>query len=721
MARRAAVAIDNNFKGGLNTEATGLNFPEDACTETFNCVHDEKGRVKRRKGFDYEANYSTYAVNRSESVVSGYTWSNVAGDGSYTLRVIQVGSTLYFYQVAETGALSNNRLATTVDLTTFKSGTNVHPEYNECQFTSGAGYLIVVHPQLEPFYCTFDTATEVITATEITVEIRDFEGLDDGYGVTDRPTVSVAGTTAAHKYNLYNQGWYFDSAAALTAWDTAFTTLPSHADVWWMFKDSSDAFSTSTVANVYMGNAPAPTGHYILEVVNQDRTTASGIAAITAVTTGTARYSAVSFIQGRVFFAGLNYTGYSDSIYFSPIIERPEQFGQCYQINDPTSEELSDLLPSDGGVIKIKGIENVVKIIPLANMIMVFATNGIWAITGSQGIGFAANDYTVNKISSISSLKANSFIDVDGFPYWWTMEGIYRLLPAQSGSDLQFDVASLSDDTIRTFYLDIPVSSRRTARGAYNPITKTAQWVYNSVGSATTEEDYEYDAILTYNFLTGGFYPWTINTDDVKIHDVFIVKGEGGVQDLESVTYESTPGAATTDAFELMDETGDVVTTFATSRFLIAPKFLYTVSSGDTVTAALTFAEEYKVTYLDWETFDAVGVDYDTTFTVGYKLHSETQRHFQANYVFVFLEAENNSSCTIQGLWEFNNSATSNRWSAAQQVYNTNAHQAYQDVRFRRLKIRGKGRALQLKFASATGTPFTIIGWSLYETQNAGI
>jgi hypothetical protein len=717
MARRAAVAIDNNFKGGLNTEATGLNFPENACTETFNCVHDEKGRAKRRKGFDYEAGYSTLTVDRQDKVVNGYTWDNVAGDGSYTLRVIQVGSTLYFYQVLDSGAISANRLSTTVDLTTFNSGVSVDPSINECQFASGSGYLIVVHPELEPFYCSFNTETEVITATEITVEIRDFEGLDDGYGITDRPTVSVAGTTAAHKYNLYNQGWYFNSAAALTAWDTAFTTLPSHADIWWLFKNASDEFDTSTVANVYTGNAPAPTGHYILDLFNQDRQTASGVSTISAVTTGTARFSTVSFIQGRVFYAGLNYTGYSANIYFSPVIEKTDQFGKCYQVNDPTSEENSDLYPTDGGVITIKGIESVIKIVPLVNMILVFATNGIWAITGSQGIGFAANDYTVNKISSISSVKAASFVDVDGFPFWWNMEGIYRLLPAQSGSDLQFEVSSLSDDTIRSFYLDIPVSSRTAARGAYNPLTKTAQWVYRSEDVGTVDDAYEFDRILTYNFLTPGFYPWTIDTTNVMIHDVYVAKGQGGTQALESVTYGTVEGVD--EGFELMDETGDVVTTFATTRFLIAPKFIYTVSSGDPGSAALTFAEEYKATYLDWETYDSTGVDYDSTFTVGYKLHSETQRYFQANYVFVFLETETSSSATVRGLWEFTNSASSNRWSAAQQVYNPGL--TYRDVNFRRLKIRGKGRALQLKFDSATGCPFTIIGWSIFETQNAGL
>jgi hypothetical protein len=723
MARRVSVSVENNFRGALNTEATGLNFPENACTETINCVHDEKGRTKRRFGFNFEAGYDTNTVEKTDKVITGYTWQNVAGDGSLSLRVQQVGATLYFYHIAQAGALSDNLLATTVSLTTFKTAVDVDPALNECLYASAAGFLLVTHPQCEPFYVSFDAETLTATATQITVEIRDQEGVDDSLDINERPTATVAGLTAAHKYNLFNQGWHFNSNAALTAWDTAFTTMPSNSDVWWLFKNSNNEFDTTQVANTDTGNAPAPRGHYILNVHDQDRTTASGIANITTVTTGTSRVAVCAFHAGRAFYAGLASQGYSSKIYFSQIIENPDQFGRCYQANDPTSEDLSDLLPTDGGYLTIYGVESVVAMIPLSNSLLVFATNGIWAILGSDGIGFTATDFTVTKLSSVSAINAYSFVDIEGFPMWWNLNGIYALVPGGT-SNLQFDVKSVTDDVIKSYMDDIPIRSKAFVRGVYNPLTKLVRWIFRSTEATSVDEDYTFDSVLTYSFLTQGFFPWTITTGNVEVHDIFILEGLGGIQSFDTVVeLGEGPGDTWTraDDIEIQDSTGDVVTVFSISSFLIEPTFKYFCSydTGDGLNSEVTFAEEYSASYLDWLYFDDIGQDYDSTFTVGYKLHSDTQRFFQSNYVFVFLEQEEQASCTVRGLWEWTTSESSERWSNAQQIYNSAL--LYRSVNFRRLKIRGKGRALQLKFDSETGKPFTIIGWSLFETQNASI
>src|SRR5690606_10019445 len=99
----------------------------------------------------------------------------------------------------------------------------------------------------------------------ITVKIRDFAGLDDGLDIDERPPVNLIGITKEHEYNLYNQGWQFNSIAALTAWDTARADLPSNADVWWYYKDTDDAFDTDTIANRDPGLTPAPRGHFIVD------------------------------------------------------------------------------------------------------------------------------------------------------------------------------------------------------------------------------------------------------------------------------------------------------------------------------------------------------------------------------------------------------------------------------------------------------------------------
>jgi hypothetical protein len=730
VARRIATSVENNFKGGLITEITGLNFPENACTETFDCVHDEKGRTTRRPGFEFEENYETVELPEDTGVVSGFTWNNVTGSGAVSLRVQQIGSTLYFYNITSDASLSDSVIADTVNLQTYASGPDVDTSLNECQFAAGNGYLIVTHPQAEPLYVVYDVETEVITETVIDMQIRDLAGVDDALGIEDRPTATVGSLTAEHKYNLFNQGWYFDSNAALTAWDTAESTMPSNADVWWQFKNASDAFDATTIPNVFSAGTPAPKGHYLLNLFEQDRSTVSGIATLDVVDTGDARFSTCAFMGGRVFYAGLAAAGFSSTVYFTQIIEDVSQLGTLHQKYDPTSETISDLIPSDGGTIPIFGLESVVRLVSLVNVLLVFATNGIWAITGSEGLGFTANDFTITKISSIGSVSAPSFVDVDGFPYWWNLDGIYKLVPggnegrqnattAQTGG---FEVVSLTNFTIRSFYNEIPMGSKARARGAYNPLDKIVRWLYRDTDSTGPTDDYNFDRLLNYNLLTEAFYPWRIPEHDVQIHDVFLTRGEGGIQAREEVL-ESHEGQ---DDFEftIWDEDGDPVTVFALDRFVIEPRFKFLCSypnADNPSNREYTFAEARNGgsdNWLDWVGYDG-GTVYDSTFTSGYKIHGETIRYFQSNYAFVFLDQEEGASALMRGLWEWTTDASTKRWSTPQQVYNE--ARTNRAVNYRRLKVRGKGKALQLKFNSVSGRPFTLIGWSIFETSNASI
>src|SRR5882672_118449 len=137
MPRSHGVSVQNKFIKGLITEATALNFPEDACTETFNCVFDHLGRVTRRLGIDLEGGKSTQSVDRAGSVAVTYLWRNVGGDGDIQFVVVQNGNKVYFYRVLSSAALSAGLHANTVTLTTFSSVAASTVQTQECQFAAG--------------------------------------------------------------------------------------------------------------------------------------------------------------------------------------------------------------------------------------------------------------------------------------------------------------------------------------------------------------------------------------------------------------------------------------------------------------------------------------------------------------------------------------------------------------------------------------------------------
>jgi len=774
MPRQQANSIENNFVKGLLTEHTGLNFPENACTETFNCIFDRTGKVSRRKGFNYEANLASEQIDRPGNAINTFKWNNPGGEGNTRVLVLQVGSLLHFYRPSSatvTVPLSLTKLQSTVNLTSFELDApfSFPPALTEeCEFAEGNGYLFVFHPYLEPFFCTYTAG--VIVAERITVKIRDFEGIIEP-GVDD--TFRSETLSQFHKYNLANQGWsknykatasgtgtvpassgsttfnvdshdypiavgdrvqlytaivqgqgpvsplpgslsifgtvqnYTElgngtadvqikitgsagsgSAALWTLipeppsieiWFRDIGNFPSNSDIWWLYKNASGVYSpASTANNVTVNAGPAPKGSFILEAFRQVRSEVSGVLGLTDII-ATALPKTGAWFQGRVWYAGVNSATFTENVYFSQTIENTTQFGKCYQVNDPTSEERFDLFPTDGGVIRIQGAGTIHKLVPVQNGVLVFAAAGVWFISGSQGVGFAANDYTVIKLASIATLSSSSFITVEGNPFWWNEDGIWAIVSGNSGG---YSATSVTNDTIAEFFSQIPLHSKRIARGDYNPLTQTIQWCYRSTGESDRTNQYGFDRILNLNTGTKSFYPWTMqnNAPFPSIHGINYIEGSVGINNPSRSAF----------------------------------KYLTSVGSP----AFFTFSEERDdETYTDW-VLASLPADYSSYFITGYKIHGQMQRKFQSNYVYLYVDNEIPGEFFIRGLWDYSVSPSSGRWSVPEKFTYLSSNFSH---RVKRVKIRGQGLALQFKVESSSTKPFDLIGWSSWETSNAGI
>lgn len=771
--------VVNNFSGGLKTEFTGLNFPENSSPDALNCEFQRIGNATRRLGIDYETNYTQTTLDRASKAISTYKWNNAGGDGTTQVIVQQLGNTLYFYRSSSattSSPVSAQKLASTVDLSSFTASGGTADATLECQYADGNGYLFVYRADMDPIYCTYSAGT--ITGTIITVNIRDFAGIvETGVADTFRP-ITLNNT---HNYNLNNQGWgaaatwtatsttnntcgtgsrtwtiasgltitngqivniggttsagggggggggstlietgtvtsysgttlvlnvtssnflnntsstswtfSVTSLGKLTTWNSATATYPSNSDRWWAFKNTTNVFDpATTVSNVTLNAGPAPKGFYILEAFRQLRSTVSGLTGLTDVTT-TVRPRTGAWFQGRVWYTGEDAAGFSESIYFSQIIEDTSQFGKCYQVNDPTSQDLFDLLPSDGGIIRIQGCGAIYKLFPLHNGMLVFAANGIWYITGSQGIGFAANDFTVSKLSSIQSISSTSFVDVQGYPMWWNAEGIYTVNMGQdspsygagrgSGSGGGLQVIPMTFASIQTFYDTIPISSKRYARGDFDSLDWCVKWAYKSSEASSTTNRYQFDYILKFNTATQSFSPWQLSTTS-------------GVPYIHGVNYVQNPAGGSTAPTP-------------------AIKYLCSVASAGSY--KFTFAEEIDDDYIDWH---SSGVDYDYTsyFTSSYKIAGGANRKFQNNYINIYLGNTDNVSYKIQGIWDYGLRGDSGRFT---QINTSTAN--FSNV-VNRHRIRGRGLVSQFKIISMTGEPFDIIGWSVDQRVNTGV
>jgi len=702
MARSLGTSIENNFVRGMISEATGLNFPENACTETENCIFKQTGKVQRRKGFRVEdnsvpINYNDYSSG--DGVVSEYVWESVAGRGDITFVVLQIGNFLLFFQPEE-NSLSSGKKNFSVDLRSFSAGNTSQIELYPVQLTSGNGSLFVTHRYCEPFKVNYNPSTDSISTDIIFVRVRDIEGLNDGLNTDARP----ASLGDYHKYNLLNQGWggYVETTLGvldpIAYWNNRRGDYPSNADIWWVYKDSDDKFDISYVNRIYTGNSPTPRGKFILDAFNKNRSSVSGLYGIPNEGSGYERPQTVAFHAGRVFYGGCGADNYNSRIFFSQILDTAGKEGKCYQINDPTSENLSDALPTDGGVIVIPEIGTLFKMVPLGTDLFVFASNGVWSISGNSGIGFTANDYAIKKVSSVPCVSSSSFVIVNYLPLWWNYDGIYGLQidPVTQSASVQ----SLIDTSIRQFFVNIPSTGKQYAKGSYNPVTKVVQWLYESGDKGFSF--YYYDKILNFNTTTGAFYLWTAPNNDEKPVISGIICTKGFTNSTVNEIVEISTGE---DVVNSDDE--EVVVSYAT-RVPVSSNFFYI--TYDPRTVDILFALENADTYLDFGE-----IDYSSYLVTGYKIHADAIRKFQTNYVMVFCEQEANSSLMFSARRSFANSGDSGKYSSVQQAYKADSNYA---VTYRRLKVLGTGNVVQFECRSETGKPFNLIGYSVFETAN---
>lgn len=203
MPRNVGAVIGNNLSRGLITEATGMNFPENAVTDAENVVFNPTGSVERRKGFDIEGAAVAETYDSEDGVIKEFLWRSVAKTGGYSFLVMQRGDAIHFYEVTQHNSLSQNIRLEAIFLNDYKApgASDIHLE--PVSFASGAGYLFIAHPKCDPIMVQYNSDTDQFEQARVEIMIRDFEGVQDNLGIVENPVT----LTDAHHYNLMNQGW----------------------------------------------------------------------------------------------------------------------------------------------------------------------------------------------------------------------------------------------------------------------------------------------------------------------------------------------------------------------------------------------------------------------------------------------------------------------------------------------------------------------------------
>ena len=699
----------NNFIRGIVTEANPLTFPENASIDEANFVLNFDGSRQRRLGIDLEAGYTATAVPSMTSAaigVSCHEWKNAGNTVANQFAVVQVGDKLLVYN-ADADAISSSLIAT------IDASSVIIDETKEIQAASGMGFFFFASGSGNTAALEYVGTT--VTLRAINMKIRDFFGVYDGLTVDNRP----ASLSNAHKYNLFNQGW--DTAKNSAVFSNR-GSYPSNAEIWYVAKNADDDFAPARLTKTDFGTSAAPKGRYIIDAFDRStsRTAVSGISGL-ASDIETSRPACVEFFQQRIWYAGLNgsavtLTDTSPSmqgfVFYSRIIRTPQDFGQCHPDTDPTSEIDNEPSAVDGGYLNIPDSGQIYKLVPLLDMLIILAQNGVWAITGGDS-GFSGVEQQVQKISDFGCVSGSAAVKTETSVLYWSDSGIYMIGSGEGG----LAVENISKKTVHKLFSDIPKANKKHAVGNYDPINKRVSWLYSSdLAYDGTNYKFRFDTELLLDASLGAFYKNTISTLTAGTSPY--LAGQLTTPDLINA---GTLGSSSTKYLTIWYEIGSPIPNVAFSHY-------------------------WNRQFVDWKSYNGVGRYFESYLLTGHELVGTILSTKQAPWILAFSKrTENNivavsgggveydypSALVLQSRWDFADSATSGKWGPEQQAYRLNrpfilpvAGQPLDyghEVIITKNRLTGRGKALSFLFKSENGKDAHILGWAVRFTGTSVI
>jgi len=481
---------------------------------------------------------------------------------------------------------------------------------------------------------------------------------------------------------------------------TSSGTYPSNSDIWWHGKNSTGDFTPSELNKIWFGAIQAPKGHYLFNAFSILRS--SKIVGATDQTT-TSRPSTIAFYGGRVWYGGIKDSSFGGTILFSRLVEDPLQDAhKCYMDADPTSEIVSDLVASDGGTITIPEAGQIVRLMPIAQGILVFAQNGVWLVAGTNATGgFSATAFSVNKLTNIGTVSPEGVVEVEGNAFYISRSGIYTIAPNPTTGAISAN--NITQSTIQKKITAISDSALSLVKAVYDPLEREVKWFYSeSLNSSYLEAA---NRAITLDLVLKAFYTSQISgTIGLGVPSI-------------SNPFVTLPAAATLPDYESMVRYLTLVPTTAT-------------------TTEFYISANYDDRLVDWYTSNVAGYDYSSIIDTGYELHKDAMRDKQIDDFHLFFKRtehtitdgvlDNESACLFSYRFDWADDPSSGQYSTLEEGYyfprlitipnavGTVPFTSGSDVVVTKHSVNGSGRAFQLHIESKPGKDMHLLGWATF-------
>lgn len=214
----------------------------------------------------------------------------------------------------------------------------------------------------------------------------------------------------------------------------------------------------------------------------------------------------ITYMPGRLFYLC------NDTVLFSQVIKNNGTgFENCHQEADPTSEEISDIVPTDGGYVKFNNIGVGRALESFNRGVLVFGENIVYGLISPMEKAFSASDYDILELSRAGIIGDRSVVSTDNMVYYWSPLGIFRIgINPNTGSSIVAEC--ITHTTIQEFYDRIPNASKETCRGCFDYVNNRIYWYYSEIDGEKPAL-HKLNKCLVLDLTNGSFMPFKLEGD----------------------------------------------------------------------------------------------------------------------------------------------------------------------------------------------------------------
>ena len=266
--------------------------------------------------------------------------------------------------------------------------------------------------------------------------------------------------------------------------------------------------------------------------------------------------------------------------------------------------------------------------------------------------------------------------------------------------------------------------ARSLVQATYDRLNKKIYWAYPNANEPNANK---LNNFLILDIPLGAFYPWKVSDEASSTDYIMGLAVYSGYGSDELVLYVVLP---TGD--DVVQGADDIVSTQLSDFATGDPSIVLLIRDG--ATGKLTMGAFSGGSYLDWGT-----ANYSSYAEAGYDFLGDLLLEKNAPYIIVYsrvteegwintgsgYEPIHPSSLLVSAYWDFSTSPS----SASQQAYRYKTTPVvnpadlsvfgYPDtVITTRLKVRGRGRSMRMRFESEQGKDFVLLGYGVLGGRN---